>query len=952
MNQVEVPDKDIPLRDDIRLLGRILGDTVREQEGEAVFDIVERIRQTSIRFHRDEDEAARQRARGTLNSLSRGQAIQIIRAFSYFSHLANIAEDQHHIRRTRAHAWPARAPREGTIAHALTRAREAGHPRAPSSQAFFARAYVCPVLTAHPTEVRRKSTIDREMEVARAAGRARRMRAHARGSGGKRGGAAPRRADAVADQPPAQHQAHGPRRGGERPLLLRLHLPARAAALLRDARGPARRHPTRPGTGASCRRSCAWEAGSAATATAIPSSRPRCCGRRCGCRASGRSSFYLEELHAAGRRAVARRAAGRRLRRAAASWRSARPTARRTARNEPYRRAISGIYARLAATAAAFGHARGAAPCRSARRRPMPTPPSSVADLDVLHRLARRERLGDAGARPAAAACAARSTCSASISPALDLRQNSDVHERAVGELLRGGAPRHGLCRRSPRSERVDAAARRSSRRRARSPRRSSTIPPRPRPSSTIVRAAAEAHRHYGEPRCRTTSSRRPTASPTCSRSRCCSRRRGCCGRARHELDVNIVPLFETIDDLRNCGGVMDELLALPEYARLLESRGRRPGGDARLFRQQQGWRLPHLRLGALQGRDRAGRDVPPPWTDAAPVPRPRRLGRPRRRPELSGHPRAAGRRRAGRDPHHRAGRGDRGKYSNPEVGRRNLEILAAATLEATLLQPDEAAPRAEYLAAMEELSRHAYPGLPGPRLRDRRLRALFLGIDRHRRDRQPEHRQPSRLAQELAPHRGPARDPLGVQLGAMPADAAGLVRLRQRRSRPGSPRSRTTAWRCCRRCTASGRSSRRCCRTWTWCWRRATSPSPRAMPSWSPTRRCARRSSRACAREWQTSIDALLADHGPEDAAGAQSAAGPLDPQPLSLSRSAQPHADRAAEAPPGRRHGRERRAGHPPDHQRHRGAACATAADGQRETAASNLRGGRRKSRRIRAC
>ncbi len=52
-------DKDRPLRDDIRLLGRILGDTVREQEGDAVFDIVERIRQTSIRFRRDEDEAAR-----------------------------------------------------------------------------------------------------------------------------------------------------------------------------------------------------------------------------------------------------------------------------------------------------------------------------------------------------------------------------------------------------------------------------------------------------------------------------------------------------------------------------------------------------------------------------------------------------------------------------------------------------------------------------------------------------------------------------------------------------------------------------------------------------------------------------------------------------------------------------------------------------------------------------
>ena len=52
-------EEDTRLRNDIRLLGRILGDTVRDQEGADVFDLVERIRQTSIRFHRDEDKLAR-----------------------------------------------------------------------------------------------------------------------------------------------------------------------------------------------------------------------------------------------------------------------------------------------------------------------------------------------------------------------------------------------------------------------------------------------------------------------------------------------------------------------------------------------------------------------------------------------------------------------------------------------------------------------------------------------------------------------------------------------------------------------------------------------------------------------------------------------------------------------------------------------------------------------------
>src|SRR5262245_66624192 len=97
-------------------------------------------------------------SRAMLNSLSHAQSIQIVRAFSYFSHLANIAEDEHHIRRTRAHALAGSAPRSGTLAHAVNRARDAGISAA-DLRAFFDGAFVSPVLTAHPTEVRRKSTL-------------------------------------------------------------------------------------------------------------------------------------------------------------------------------------------------------------------------------------------------------------------------------------------------------------------------------------------------------------------------------------------------------------------------------------------------------------------------------------------------------------------------------------------------------------------------------------------------------------------------------------------------------------------------------------------------------------------------------------------------------------------------------------------------------------------------
>ncbi len=158
-------EEDTRLRNDIRLLGRILGDTVRDQEGADVFDLVERIRQTSIRFHRDDDKPARRELEIILDSMSTSQTVRIVRAFSYFSHLANIAEDQNNIRQMRARSNAGGTPRPGTLALTLSHARGAGFSAA-DLRKFFATALVSPVLTAHPTEVRRKSTIDREMEIA------------------------------------------------------------------------------------------------------------------------------------------------------------------------------------------------------------------------------------------------------------------------------------------------------------------------------------------------------------------------------------------------------------------------------------------------------------------------------------------------------------------------------------------------------------------------------------------------------------------------------------------------------------------------------------------------------------------------------------------------------------------------------------------------------------------
>jgi phosphoenolpyruvate carboxylase len=159
-------DKDAPLKEDIRLLGRLLGDVLRDQEGEAVFDLVETIRQTAVRFRREDDQEADAELKALLAKLSREETNSVVRAFSYFSHLANIAEDQHHIRRRRAHLLAGSTPQPSSVAYALTRLKDAGIAQ-DTVEGFLREALIAPVLTAHPTEVQRKSTLDAEHDIAR-----------------------------------------------------------------------------------------------------------------------------------------------------------------------------------------------------------------------------------------------------------------------------------------------------------------------------------------------------------------------------------------------------------------------------------------------------------------------------------------------------------------------------------------------------------------------------------------------------------------------------------------------------------------------------------------------------------------------------------------------------------------------------------------------------------------
>jgi phosphoenolpyruvate carboxylase len=156
--------KEKPLIEDIRLLGRLLGEVIREHEGVERYDLIEQIRKLSVAFRRDSDDQAGDDLQKQLKSLSADQTVSVIRAFTYFSHLANLAEDRHHIRRRQVHEM-AGDSQEGSIEVALARCRWAGiGPRDLAKLLNY--AYVAPVLTAHPTEVQRKSVLDAERAIA------------------------------------------------------------------------------------------------------------------------------------------------------------------------------------------------------------------------------------------------------------------------------------------------------------------------------------------------------------------------------------------------------------------------------------------------------------------------------------------------------------------------------------------------------------------------------------------------------------------------------------------------------------------------------------------------------------------------------------------------------------------------------------------------------------------
>ncbi len=694
-------DKDLPLKEDTRVLGRLLGEVLRAQTGEDGYARVEAIRQTAIRFRRSgPSDAPRVRAElaALLNDLPIARTLDVVRAFSYFSHLANIAEDVHQNRRRRAHALAGSPPQVGSLAHAFDRL--AAERIAPDTiHAWFARACVSPVLTAHPTEVQRKSILDAERDIARLL--------------------------AERDDPRRSAEEAAETEAALRRLVLGLW----QTAMLRLSRlqvvdeienGLAYYRYTflteLPRLCAKLERHLASIAGAPARLPPVLRMGSWIGGDRDGnpfvtaetlthamrAQAALVLAHYLDEVHRLG----GELSLSSRLMTptpALLALAAAAGDANVHRSDEPYRQALIGVYARLATTARELaGHVAARAP--HAERLAYANAGEFLADLDTIE-----TSLATHGAQALAArrlvplrhAAAAFGFHLAS----LDLRQNSDVHEAVVGELLaRAGVAADYAA--LVEADRVTLLAREvATPRLLRSP--YIAYSPRAQSEFAILDAAANLQRRYG-----------PAAIPHYVISKCQSvsdllevgvlaKEFGLLRDAAPALDI--VPLFETIDDLGRCGAIMRDAFALPVYRRWVTARGaqqevmlgysdsNKDGGylasNWALYRAEldlvAAFRAAGITLRMFHGRGgTVGRGGGPSY-DAI-------LAQP---PGCV----AAGLRIT------EQGEIIASKYSDPELGRRNLETLVAAALAAGLLDPeglgDAAAP---YYEAMTALAAHA----------------------------------------------------------------------------------------------------------------------------------------------------------------------------------------------------------------------------------------------------
>ncbi|RJG01792.1 phosphoenolpyruvate carboxylase [Noviherbaspirillum sedimenti] len=688
------------LRKNIRMLGGMLGDIIRTQHGEEIFNLVEQVRTISLRFHRQHDPAAEQELGNIFSTLSIDQTNILIRAFSYFSQLANIAEDQHLIFSHRLRGDEAGKPGARRVAQVLAHVAAAGI--APEALlATLEGMHVVPVLTAHPTEVKRKSILNCQREISDLLSRRYRMTLTP---------------DETETDNAALYSAvlrlwQTRMLRSERLTVIdevknglsyydytffqqipRLYIALEEAMCKATGRKVALPPLLTMGS---------WIGGDRdgnpfVTADVLKET--------LSLQVNHILQFYLKELHAlSDELSLSNLLIPASPALIALAHASPDQSVQRT--DELYRRTVLGIRARLAATAQKLVGLDSGLPF-SRQVEPYSDADALAADLDVVF-----QSLMSHGSAPLANGRLRRLRHAVAVFgfhlAAIDLRQNSEVHERTVAELLEAVAP--GTCYlQLPEEERIALLSR-------------ELQSPRPLASGTlrysdetegelaIFHIAADSHRRYGAATIGNCIVSKSASVSDLLEVAVLLKEVGLLRPRESQLDLNIVPLFETIDDLRAAGSVMSGLLQLPFYRRLLAFRGNmqevmlgysdsnKDGGFL-----TSGWELykaeralvevfaaHDLTLRLFHGRGGSvGRGGGSSYEAILAQPAGAVQGQIRLTEQ---------------------GEVIASKYGNPELGRRNLEVLLAATLEATILHDREPVPCESYVEAMELLSGHAY---------------------------------------------------------------------------------------------------------------------------------------------------------------------------------------------------------------------------------------------------
>ena len=374
-------------------------------------------------------------------------------------------------------------------------------------------------------------------------------------------------------------------------------------------------------------------------------------------------------------------------------------------RDEPYRRALTGIYARLSATSHALGHRVPDRPA-VANAQPYPDNAEFVRDLAVL-----ADSLAANGSKRVARGRLRSLLRAADIFgfhlASLDMRQHSGVHEQVVSELFLLGARKEGYAGLDENRRRDWLLQELELPRLLRSPylKYSDDVAK----ELAILDTAAQMHRQFGAEALPNYIISKADGVSDLLEVALLLKEVGLLHAGENpRLELNIIPLFETIADLRDCGPIMDQLFSEPYYRQLLASRGdvqevmlgysdsNKDGGFL-----TANWELYKAEVELVKVFDRHGVKLRLFHGRGGSV---GRGGGPSYQAILAQPSGSV----AGQIRITEQGEVIASKYSDPDIGRRNLETLLAATFEATLLKA-RGAEQSAYLEVMEEMSAAAF---------------------------------------------------------------------------------------------------------------------------------------------------------------------------------------------------------------------------------------------------